>query len=301
LPNDLAIRRPRDLAPFEPQATKVEQAKIDAVIDFAKTIKDWPLLEKAIDAKIEQQREFVEWWREKVSPNRGGDRKSQNQVPRSAHLIARDDAEKLTEITHHQVSKWATRLKREADYRLALYGAAYRLAMAEGGAGVLETLNTGDMEGYTPAREVEAARSALGSIDVDPASCEQAQAVIKAGTYFTRETDGLAHPWIGNVFLNPPYNSGLIEQFIAKLLTELGNGNARAAVLLTNNNTDTRWFHGAAMASTAICFTLGRIKFYKPDSSITAPTNGQTFFYFGEQRAPFVKAFAPLGLLVRKV
>ena len=47
---------------FEPQEAKRNQAKIDAIIDYAKKLHDWPLLEQAIDAKIEQQVEFVRWW-----------------------------------------------------------------------------------------------------------------------------------------------------------------------------------------------------------------------------------------------
>jgi hypothetical protein len=29
-------------------------------------MKDWPLLEQAVEAKIEEQAEFVEWWSESV-------------------------------------------------------------------------------------------------------------------------------------------------------------------------------------------------------------------------------------------
>ena len=60
-------------------------------------------------------------------------------------------------------------------------------------------------EWYTPLYIVEAAKLAMGSIDLDPASCELAQAHIKAALWYGH--NGLSDdscPWAGNVFLNPP-------------------------------------------------------------------------------------------------
>lgn len=59
-------------------------------------------------------------------------------------------------------------------------------------------------EFYTPAPIVEAARRLMGSIDLDPASCEIAQQVVKAERWFSAEDDGLRFAWERNVFLNPP-------------------------------------------------------------------------------------------------
>ncbi len=59
-------------------------------------------------------------------------------------------------------------------------------------------------EHYTPPFIVDAARLTLGSIDLDPASCEEANVVVKASRYMTKEINGLVWDWHGNVFLNPP-------------------------------------------------------------------------------------------------
>ncbi len=64
-------------------------------------------------------------------------------------------------------------------------------------------------EHYTPVDYVEAIRKTMGTIDLDPASCWLAQQDINAGTWHGLQedntmTDGLAVPWHGNVFLNPP-------------------------------------------------------------------------------------------------
>src|SRR5206468_3125579 len=37
-------------------------AKADALIAYAAKVKDWPLLLEAVDAKIDDQTEFVGWW-----------------------------------------------------------------------------------------------------------------------------------------------------------------------------------------------------------------------------------------------
>ncbi|KKL77956.1 hypothetical protein LCGC14_2029740, partial [marine sediment metagenome] len=116
----------------------------------------------------------------------------------------------------------------------------------------------------------------LGSIDLDPASCEFAQKTVQAEKYFSEEDDGLGLPWYGRVFLNPPYQMPEIRDSVDKLIDELPN--IESAILLTNNNTDTRWFGKLVYHSKLICFTKGRIKFYKTDREKTQPTNGQIFF-----------------------
>jgi hypothetical protein len=60
-------------------------------------------------------------------------------------------------------------------------------------------------EWYTPSEYIEAARLVMGSIDLDPASCEYANETVMAGEYFNKEDDGLSQSWFGNIWLNPPY------------------------------------------------------------------------------------------------
>ena len=162
----------------------------------------------------------------------------------------------------------------------------------------IATKFTGDHESYTPPEYIEAARAVMGEIDVDPASNDLAQQVVRARSYFTREDDGLAQSWGGCVFLNPPYEHPLIEQFIDKLIDGYLTGDIDQAVLLTNNSADTKWFHKAAQAAKTVCFTEGRINFLKQDGTTSSPTNGQAFFYFGERRQKFAATFSQFGLIV---
>ena len=160
------------------------------------------------------------------------------------------------------------------------------------------TQGTGNDEWYTPQDLIERARRVLGGFDMDPASNDMAQGKVAAAAYHTAETNGLAHEWNGTVWLNPPYSQPLIMQFIEKLVEEYQSGRCTGAVVLTHNYTDTRWFQTAAAAAKAICFTRGRVKFYSPSGAIAAPTQGQAFFYFGDDVAEFAAEFDEVGFVV---
>ena len=51
---------------FKPQEAKIRDAKADAIIDYAKKVRDWPMLEAAIEQKMKDQTEFIQWWKENV-------------------------------------------------------------------------------------------------------------------------------------------------------------------------------------------------------------------------------------------
>jgi hypothetical protein len=162
----------------------------------------------------------------------------------------------------------------------------------------IATKHTGDPESYTPAEYVEAAREVMGGIDLDPASNALAQETVQAGNWFGEEENGLLRPWEGRVFLNPPYSYPEVEQFAEKLVIEYEAGVVEAAIMLTNNSADTKWWHAAGQAAGAVCQTRGRINFYKADGQITQPTNGQTIFYFGADADFFQHVFGSFGLIM---
>ena len=61
------------------------------------------------------------------------------------------------------------------------------------------------VEWYTPVRIINFARWFMGSIDLDPATTEQANTVVGAKIIYTQQDNGLQQPWYGNVWLNSPY------------------------------------------------------------------------------------------------
>ena len=157
---------------------------------------------------------------------------------------------------------------------------------------------TGENEWYTPDKYIDAARDVLGGIDLDPATSLIANKAVKAHAIFTAEDNGLSRDWHGRVWLNPPYSQPEIHQFSEKLAAEAEAGRITAAIALTHNYTDTKWFHRLATACQAICFTRGRIGFVSPSGEKAAPTQGQAFFYFGADVERFVERFRDIGFVV---
>lgn len=68
--------------------------------------------------------------------------------------------------------------------------------------------------------------------------------------------------------------------------------------LLTDNRTDTKWFFRALKTASIFCLTHGRISFYDVHGEGGSPTNGQAFFYFGEQVKAFRDEFHDVGPVV---
>lgn len=158
--------------------------------------------------------------------------------------------------------------------------------------------NSVENEWYTPSKYIEAARTVMGSIDLDPASCELAQETVQAGQYFTIDDNGLTKEWRGNVWLNPPYSKESIGLFAAKLVEETAN--LSQAIVLMNNATDTHWFHQIAKVAMAMCFVRGRIKFNdKTGTPSNSPVQGQVFIYVGGEVEKFSQVFSKFGFIAR--
>lgn len=154
------------------------------------------------------------------------------------------------------------------------------------------TPNKPSVEWYTPGAIIEKARAVMGGIDLDPASCEQAQKTVNAAQYFTKETDGLAQEWRGRVWINPPYGRQ-IRHWIRKLFNEFESGNVEQAVMIANNATDVAWFQ--PLWKHSICFPTGRVHFISPNKDGDAPAQGSVISYLGKNNARFAAEFADLG------
>lgn len=150
--------------------------------------------------------------------------------------------------------------------------------------------NSHDSEWYTPSCYIDSARAVMGSIDLDPASCDIANVTVKAETFYNAENDGLLQEWSGNVWLNPPYDK--VQKFVEKLIN---SDKVTQAIVLTNNATETRWFQQLLGNASAMVFHLGRLRFTKPDGNASAPMQGQIFFYFGDNTDAFLTEFRKYG------
>jgi phage N-6-adenine-methyltransferase len=154
---------------------------------------------------------------------------------------------------------------------------------------------TGEFEWYTPIEWLDRARKVLGAFDLDPATSLVAQRTVKAKRFYTLDDDGLTKQWRGRVWMNPPYAQPAIQHFADKLVDEVEAGHVTAAIALTNDCTDTQWFHRLARAAQGVSFPVGRIRFYSPRGDLANPAPGQVLFYFGDNFGRFETVFGDTG------
>jgi phage N-6-adenine-methyltransferase len=155
--------------------------------------------------------------------------------------------------------------------------------------------NSGNNEWYTPAEYISAARNVMGVIDLDPASSDKANAVIQAAEYYTIDDDGLSKAWHGRIWLNPPYASKAIPQFIEKLCFHVAHNDVVEAITLVNNATETKWFNSLINIASAVIFPMKRIKFYMPNGKTGSPLQGQAVIYIGSNPSVFLAKFKTFG------
>lgn len=158
--------------------------------------------------------------------------------------------------------------------------------------------NSGENEWYTPSAYIEAARLAMGGIDLDPATSDLANETVQASTYFTILDDGLTKRWFGRVWMNPPYSQPEINHFAQKVVESVGAGDVQQACVLVNNATETGWFQALLSEASAVCLPKSRIRFVGPDGQKGAPLQGQAILYFGQRTAEFAAVFSEFGCVL---
>src|SRR5262249_37770074 len=146
---------------------------------------------------------------------------------------------------------------------------------------------------WTPPDLLDRVVRCLGGIDLDPCSNSRTSPNVPALRHFTREDDGLAQPWGGKVFINPPYARDITGRWVQKLLAEYDGGAVAAALALLPNPTDTPWFQ--AISRYPCCLVRGRVKFINGAYSATFPS---AVVYLGPRMGAFVDAFESLGRIV---
>lgn len=138
-------------------------------------------------------------------------------------------------------------------------------------------------EHYTPEDIVKAARAVMGGIDLDPASSHEANLLVGASEYFTKDDDGLSKDWHGRVWLNPP--GGLIGRqssaavWWEKLFDEWNAGSVTQAMFLGFSIEILQTSQDAAM-------WIGRVPFCIPRKRLR-------FVQFDAARGEFVPGNSP--------
>jgi hypothetical protein len=150
------------------------------------------------------------------------------------------------------------------------------------------------VEWFTPQKYIDAIYGVMGGIDLDPASCLEANKVVKAKKIFTKEENGLVKSWAGRVFLNSPKGKER-SMFAKKLYENFKSGYvSESIILLPNTCTENKWFK--PLFDGVLCFVRGRIKFDSSDSyNEGSPSHGNIFIYFGQNKRRFAEVFSKFG------
>jgi hypothetical protein len=145
-------------------------------------------------------------------------------------------------------------------------------------------------EHFTPGSIIHAAREVMGTIDLDPMSCGEANKTVRATQFFDKGKDGLAQTWSGRVWLNPAFS--LANEAVEKLLYSYITGTVSEAVLLLKAAPDT--IRHQSLAALPFCEWRGRIKFVSEGNTQVAPF-ATLIFYLGKNFSKFKEIFAPFG------
>lgn len=156
-------------------------------------------------------------------------------------------------------------------------------------------------EWYTPQWIIELARETMGGIDLDPASCPDAQSVIQAEAYCTASDDGFNQPWFGRVWLNPPYGTSGegAAGWAMKLIREYKLGQIETAILLVKAAFGYNWFNDL-WYTYPTCILRERVTFVSPvDGIARGPAKHATaLIYLGSDVERFRGVFRPYGRII---
>ena len=92
----------------------------------------------------------------------------------------------------------------------------------------------------------------------------------KCNTYFDKTANGLAQPWSGVCWMNPPYGR-TIEKWVHKAFYESQLRGALVVCLLPAR-TDTRWWHKYVSRASEVRYLKGRLKFAGAENSAPFPS-----------------------------
>lgn len=157
--------------------------------------------------------------------------------------------------------------------------------------------DSGNYEYYTPPEIIEAARTCMGSIDLDPFSSVEANKRVKAKNIFTVEDDGWEQDWYGNMWINHPFSRENNQKLYKKVLDEFViKKNVDQICLITYASTSEAWFYPFMVSPQ--CFIHGRTNYYLPDGTQKkGVSKGSVVTYIGENVKGFYEAFKHLGTI----
>lgn len=160
---------------------------------------------------------------------------------------------------------------------------------------VLTSQNT--QEWYTPEHVITWVKEILGDIELDPASCEEANKIVQARRFYSAEENGYNKQWKARtVFLNPPFDA--TSRWLQKL-THQYDMYIEEAVMLVNAAPGYIWFEEMWRKQT-VCMLRERLRFTSEDGYIYGQAKkAQTLIYFGTDDTKFSTTLEPHGRILR--
>ncbi len=161
-------------------------------------------------------------------------------------------------------------------------------------------------EWFTPPDVIEAARATLGgTIELDPASCFEANQIVKAERYYTEADDGFTKEWRGTTLCNPPGGKrkpcaqyptkSNAAAWFWKLLYEAFAGRVTAGVFVGFNIELLRNGQGLGSSFSPLSFPLcvpsKRLQF----GGAPHPTHANAIIYLGPKPRVFEREFKHIG------
>ncbi len=151
-----------------------------------------------------------------------------------------------------------------------------------------------DPEWNTPSWIYERARLIMGSIDLDPATNQEAIDQGNVATrYFTKEDDGLKQDWGRqvNVFCNPPYSLENKASGAKAFLIKLMASDYKQAVFITIEDSGTSYGQFLWPLCTSVFIPRGRVAFSDQNKN----TRSSLVWGIGVDELKFKLAFQRLG------
>lgn len=157
-------------------------------------------------------------------------------------------------------------------------------------------LSSRDQTWQTPRILLDAILAAAGRamFDLDPCSPRE-DGPVSAIERWTEADDGLARPWSGLVFVNPPYSRAL-PLWVAKCAQEANGGTV--VIGLVPSRTDTRWWHDSVAGRADIIMIKGRLRF--SNRKISAPFPSALIVWNGTALAQKIATALPGAWLIAR-
>lgn len=161
--------------------------------------------------------------------------------------------------------------------------------------------NTSD-EWYTEEHIIGAVREVVGQIDLDPASCTEANKIVKANRIYTIEDDGLSKPWIAEtLWLNPP--RGMEDRvsvqsiWVNRLIAHYRRKEVKEAMFIIRAVIGYHWFNKVWDICSNVCFLEERPSYYRGYVGVSGGQDQITgaIFYLGLNVKKFQEKFRSLG------